>query len=47
MTTADEHTKIVKEFLDDINEKVRADLLFDRQNYVMVKIRMPKLLTLL
>lgn len=34
MTTADEHTKIVKEFLDDINEKVRANLLFDRQKIV-------------
>lgn len=34
MTTIDEHKKILKEFLDDINEKIRANLLIDRQKIV-------------
>jgi hypothetical protein len=31
MTTIEEHKKILKEFLDDINEKISANLLFERQ----------------
>lgn len=34
MTTIDEHEKIVKEFLDDIHEKIRANLLVHRQKIV-------------
>lgn len=34
MTTIDEHKKIVKEFLDDINEKIKAELLTERQKII-------------
>lgn len=34
MTTLEEHKKIVKELLDDINEKIRADLLVERQKII-------------
>ena len=34
MTTIEEHKKIVKEFLDDINEKIKADLLVERQKII-------------
>ena len=34
MTTAEEHEKIVKEFLEDINEKIRANLLIERQKII-------------
>ena len=34
MTTIDEHKRIVKEFLDDINEKIKAGLLIERQKII-------------
>ena len=34
MTTVEEHKKIIKEFLDDINEKIKAELLVERQKIV-------------
>lgn len=34
MTTTEEHKKIVKEFLDDINEKIKANLLVERQKII-------------
>ncbi len=34
MTTVKEHEKIIKEFLDDINEKIGANLLLERQKIV-------------
>jgi len=34
MTPIEEHKKIVKEFLDDINEKIKADLLVERQKII-------------
>jgi len=34
MTTISVHKKIVKEFLDDINEKIKADLLLERQKII-------------
>ena len=34
MTTIEEHEKIAKEFLDDINEKIKADLLIERQKII-------------
>jgi len=34
MTTIEEHEKIIKEFLDDINEKIKADLLVERQKII-------------
>ena len=34
MTTIEEHNKIIKGFLDDINEKIRANLLVERQKIV-------------
>ena len=34
MTTIEEHKKIVKEFLDDINEKIKANLLAERQKII-------------
>ena len=34
MTTIEEHKKIVKEFLDDLNEKIKANLLVERQKIV-------------
>jgi len=34
MTTIEEHKKIVEEFLDDINEKIKANLLVERQKIV-------------
>ncbi|MEK6906219.1 MAG: hypothetical protein AABW81_01210 [Nanoarchaeota archaeon] len=34
MTTIEEHKKIVKEFLDDINEKIKANLLTERQKII-------------
>ena len=34
MTTIEEHKKIVKEFLDDINEKIKANLLVERQKII-------------
>ena len=34
MTTIEEHKKIVKEFLDDINEKIKANLLEERQKII-------------
>ncbi len=32
MTTIEEHEKIVREFIEDINEKIRASLTVERQN---------------
>jgi hypothetical protein len=34
MTTIEEHKKIAKEFLDDINEKIKANLLVERQKII-------------
>lgn len=34
MTTIEEHKKIIKEFLDDINEKIKANLLVERQKII-------------
>ena len=34
MTTIDEHKKTIKEFLDDINEKINANLLIERQKLI-------------
>ena len=34
MTTIDEHKKILKEFVDDINEKINANLLHERQKII-------------
>lgn len=34
MTTIEEHKKIIREFLDDINEKIKANLLTERQKIV-------------
>ena len=34
MATVEEHSKIVKQFLDDINEKIRANLLVERQKII-------------
>jgi hypothetical protein len=34
MTTYEEHKNIVKEFMSDINEKIRADLLSERQKII-------------
>jgi len=34
MTTLEEHKKIIKEFLDDINEKIKANLLAERQKII-------------
>ena len=34
MTTIEEHNKIIKGFLDDINEKIRANLLVERQKII-------------
>jgi len=34
MTTIEEHEKIAKEFLDDINEKIKANLLSERQKII-------------
>ncbi len=34
MTTIEEHKEIVKEYLDDINEKIRAGLVADRQKII-------------
>ncbi len=34
MTTIEEHREIVREFLDDINEKIRANLVLDRQKII-------------
>jgi len=34
MTTIEEHKKIIKGFFDDINEKIRADLLVERQKII-------------
>lgn len=34
MTTIEEHWKIAKEFLDDINEKIKANLLLERQKII-------------
>ncbi|MBS3075271.1 hypothetical protein J4429_02310 [Candidatus Pacearchaeota archaeon] len=34
MTTIEEHKEIAKEFLDDINEKIRANLLLERQKII-------------
>lgn len=34
MTTIEEHKKTVKEFLDDINEKIKANLLVERQKLI-------------
>ena len=34
MTTIEEHKKIAKEFLDDINEKIKANLLTERQKII-------------
>ena len=34
MTTISEHKKNIQEFLDDINEKIRANLLVERQKIV-------------
>jgi hypothetical protein len=34
MTTIDEHREILKEFIDDINEKIRSNLVVERQKIV-------------
>lgn len=34
MTTIEEHKEIIKEFLDDINEKIRAGLVAERQKVI-------------
>ena len=34
MTTIDEHKKIVQEFVEDINEKIKAGLLTERQKII-------------
>jgi len=34
MTSIDEHKKIAKSLIDDINEKIRSDLITERQNLV-------------
>src|SRR3989344_6228251 len=34
MTTIEEHEKIAKEFLEDINEKIKANLLVERQKII-------------
>ena len=34
MTTMEEHRKIINEFLDDINEKIKANLLVERQKII-------------
>ncbi|PIN90363.1 hypothetical protein COU57_03680 [Candidatus Pacearchaeota archaeon CG10_big_fil_rev_8_21_14_0_10_32_14] len=34
MTTIEEHTKIIKEYIDDINEKIKAGLLVERQEII-------------
>lgn len=34
MTTIEEHKEIAKEFLEDINEKIRANLLLERQKII-------------
>lgn len=34
MTSIEEHGKIVREFLDDINEKIKANLLAERQKII-------------
>lgn len=34
MTTVEEHKRIIKEFEDDINEKIRAKLLVQRQKII-------------
>jgi len=34
MTTIEEHKKIVDEFIEDINEKIKAELLVERQKIV-------------
>jgi len=34
MTTIEEHKKIAKEFLDDVNEKIKAGLLVERQKII-------------
>jgi hypothetical protein len=34
MTTIEEHKEIIKEFLEDINEKIRAGLAADRQKII-------------
>lgn len=34
MTTISEHKKIVKEFIDDLNEKIKAGLLTERQKII-------------
>lgn len=34
MTTIEEHRKIVRELLDDINEKIRANLIVERQKII-------------
>jgi hypothetical protein len=34
MTTTEEHKEIIKEFLDDINEKIRSGLITERQKII-------------
>ena len=34
MTTIEEHKKIIKQFLEDINEKIKANLLVERQKII-------------
>jgi hypothetical protein len=34
MTTIEEHKEIAKEFIEDINEKIRANLILDRQKII-------------
>lgn len=34
MTSLEEHKKSFKQFIDDINEKIRADLLIERQKII-------------
>jgi len=34
MTTIEEHKEIIKEFLEDINEKIRAGMLVERQKII-------------
>ncbi len=34
MTTIEEHKKIAKEFIDDVNEKIKANLIVERQKII-------------
>ncbi|MDP2925074.1 MAG: hypothetical protein Q8N99_01755 [Nanoarchaeota archaeon] len=34
MTTIEEHTEIIKECMDDINEKIKSNLVYERQKII-------------